>query len=165
MPSHANPRKRSAPESTPATQSQTTFASSNLKPFIGDQFLNWGSTMTGAGDMSFPDAGSTYGNDMFGAGLETRNLNEPAQPQPPPTTSTQLTRRSAGQQQVVPRGGALQDEDDAWLDFTENLQIELRQETDLRDDDEALEQRAQVAKREALAKRKQIPPFVQKLSR
>ena len=33
------------------------------------------------------------------------------------------------------------------------------------DDIEALEQRAQVAKREAQARRKQIPPFVQKLNR
>jgi heat shock transcription factor len=33
------------------------------------------------------------------------------------------------------------------------------------DDDEELEQKAAIAKKDAQSKRKQIPPFVQKLSR
>jgi heat shock transcription factor len=137
--------------------------SSGTRPFSEDQYLNWGQTI-GPGGTPFIDVGSPYGNDILNAGLDSRAVNEAAKVAPPPRTSTQLTRRPPAQQQVVSRGGG-QDEDDTWLDFTESLQMELRQEADLRDDDEALEQRAQVAKREAMAKRKQIPPFVQKLSR
>ena len=84
-----------------------------------------------------------------------------------------------GQQQMVSRGGvgvggmtALQpEENDSWLDFNQDMQLELRPDGESRHDDDDnndavdLEQKAQSAKREALSKRKQIPPFVQKLSR
>lgn len=55
---------------------------------------------------------------------------------------------------------------DSWGQFGDDTGLDLNpvamEETD---NIEALEEKATAAKREAQAKRKQIPPFVQKLSR
>jgi heat shock transcription factor len=67
------------------------------------------------------------------------------------------TQRPAYDTSVDPWG---QFGDDSILDPVNGALIEAGDENI-----EALEQKAQVAKREAQAKRKQIPPFVQKLSR
>jgi heat shock transcription factor len=54
----------------------------------------------------------------------------------------------------------------AWPgDFGDGTGLELQGGGGWINTDEQLEQRALIAKREAQAKRKQIPPFVQKLSR
>lgn len=55
---------------------------------------------------------------------------------------------------------------DPWPTFDENLVPNQPNGTvDEHDNIELLEEKAQRAKREAQAKRKQIPPFVQKLNR
>jgi heat shock transcription factor len=67
----------------------------------------------------------------------------------------QLVRRNPNQQLApAPRRGQ-------WDGYNSPTQ----QWETIADDDEELEQKAAIAKKDAQAKRKQIPPFVQKLSR
>ncbi|KAF7503773.1 hypothetical protein GJ744_003265 [Endocarpon pusillum] len=73
--------------------------------------------------------------------------------------SNQLARRPANP--VVPRDQSHRDSSD--LQWAEQADIQ-RVEVAWGDDLEDLKRRAQVAKREAQSKRKQIPPFVQKLA-
>lgn len=69
--------------------------------------------------------------------------------------SGQLVRRNPNQQLApAPRRGQ-------W----DGYPSPAPQWENIADDDEELEQKAAVAKKDAQAKRKQIPPFVQKLSR
>jgi heat shock transcription factor len=73
-----------------------------------------------------------------------------------PDISSQLVRRNPNQQ-LAARGRS------PWDAFqNDNQQAEWAQ---VEDDDEELEQKAVLARKDAQAKRKQIPPFVQKLSR
>ena len=87
-------------------------------------------------------------------------------PQPAAVTSepsNQLTRSNLGNRLVT--GGAFNNGDgEAWTDFTNGTLQQPKEEGWMKDDDN-LEQRALVAKREAQGKRKLIPPFIQKLSR
>lgn len=74
--------------------------------------------------------------------------------------SNQLARRPANQ--VVPRDGSRGDSNDVnWTEQGNGQRLEGAWGDDIDD----LKQRAQVAKREAQSKRKQIPPFIQKLAR
>lgn len=74
--------------------------------------------------------------------------------------STQLTRRPPSQ--IVSRDhGHGESKDLQWMEQGHGQQLESAWADDLSD----LKQRAQAAKREARSKRKQIPPFVQKLAR
>ena len=83
--------------------------------------------------------------------------------------STELTRRPVNQQLVARATRPFDNvDDDSWAELGDDMQLELRGEHGLEDEEEELQhllQRAQAAKRDAQAKRKQIPPFVQKLSR
>lgn len=87
-----------------------------------------------------------------------------AVPQQQPT-SNQMTRRppdqDAGQ---VQHPSYTNGSSEIWPLFTENGMQQLN-ETGWRNEGDDLDQKALVAKRDAQAKRKQIPPFVQKLSR
>jgi heat shock transcription factor, other eukaryote len=74
--------------------------------------------------------------------------------------SNQLARRPANQ--VIPRDRGRADSSD--IQWTEQADGQ-RPEGAWGDNLDDLRQRAQVAKREAQSKRKQIPPFVQKLAR
>jgi len=112
-----------------------------------DQFLQWGQTAQSPG--TFPDPTVSSIN---GTSYQSNNI------QP----STQLTRRPLNalatrarvdesqnnNQWTEDRGGTPQPGEGPWSY-----------------DIEELEQKAQVAKKEAQGKRKQIPPFVQKLNR
>jgi len=74
--------------------------------------------------------------------------------------SNQLARRPANQ--VIPRDrGHADSSDNQWTEQSDGQRPEGAWGDNLDD----LRQRAQVAKREAQSKRKQIPPFVQKLAR
>lgn len=76
------------------------------------------------------------------------------------STSNQLARRPASQ--VVTRDRGRGDSSDPqWTEQGNAQQLHSAWAGDLED----LRQKAQVAKRDALSKRKQIPPFVQKLAR
>jgi heat shock transcription factor len=83
------------------------------------------------------------------------------------TPSTVLARRQSSRALVPTAARAAFDRPDSWTGFGEDpgyLQP-ADASMDEHDNIERLEEMAQRAKREAQAKRKQIPPFVQKLSR
>jgi heat shock transcription factor len=123
-----------------------------------EQYMRWNQ---GAADNAvFPDM--NFGMAQYGANGVS---NAPFQ-QAVPAQSTQLARRPVNQQ-LVPTASRTQfDNPNEWglgdELFDPNAQMGGHAEND---SIERLEERAQVAKREAQAKRKQIPPFVQKLNR
>jgi len=154
----AGSRKRPAPGTSPSVQhqSQTSMHFSPKSPQLSnDQFLRWGQNPQNNEASAYPDPTTSYGPNIYG-GL--------AQPQGVPVPkSNQITRRPTNQQ-LVTRGrsfnntcsdqwsglgdGSTQPSVEGWINSGEDL-----------------EQKALVAKRDAQAKRKPIPPFVQKLSR
>jgi heat shock transcription factor, other eukaryote len=182
--SQRNPRKRPAPGSSPMTQQTTPLAQQGYNPIqqsspqlTDDQFLNWGNTNTlgnlnGApvADPNFnPALYGTLGNGITGLpGSSLRNnIQPPAAPSPPNTG--QLTRRP-NNQHLVSRGPRPNfSASNEWpVDFdTDGTGMELQAGPAgaWLSSEQELEQRALVAKRDAQAKRKQIPPFVQKLNR
>lgn len=123
----------------------------------GDQFMDW-NTVEG-----FNGAGNPYGNSTpFDANYYNNALNEMANTQSaaPDAGSNQLIRRNTNQHLAArsnQMGGNM------WQDLDDTGNITEWPPTE--ENDEELERRALAAKKEAQAKRKQIPPFVQKLSR
>lgn len=124
-----------------------------------DQFLNWGNLAPGDGstDPFDPtDFGQEYKDftlpQQSGIGLQNNN------------SSTQLVRRNTNQQLARARGFTpLASNGDIWPEFGTGGGPAWQQD----EDDEELDRRAAEAKRDAQSKRppKQIPPFIQKLSR
>ena len=122
------------------------YATSHDQQLSDDQFLQWG--QSAQGQNPYQDA-SGYGMNTNGYAANS-NI----------ASSTQIARRpmnsvvsrpqvdSAVQPWADGTAGPPSAGDGAWADGIEEL-----------------EQKAQVAKRDAQAKRKQIPPFVQKLNR
>jgi heat shock transcription factor len=84
----------------------------------------------------------------------------------PATPSTALARRGTNRALVptVPRQ-VFDSSSEPWNNFGEDFQQQQTHAMEDHESIEALEERALRAKREAQNKRKQIPPFVQKLSR
>lgn len=150
-------RKRPAPGASPVLHgpigqipSYTTTTSNQLSD---DQFLQWGqdphATTAATIAPPFPVDATSYNPVSYPA----TNQDLPQPPNPNPTLNqltrrpmTQLTNRNRSSEQssvaAAPETG------DGWGESLAEL-----------------EQRALIAKREAQAKRKQIPPFVQKLRR
>jgi heat shock transcription factor len=132
-----------------------------------DQILRW----NGLGDTS----GFVNGVDglMDGNGQVGNFGLVPAQPQfpqPVPTPSNSLARRQMNRALIPTNSRANFDGSvDTWGNFVgdENALLQQNSGENITEQDniELLEEMAQKAKREAQAKRKQIPPFVQKLSR
>lgn len=90
-------------------------------------------------------------------------LNEPTSP-----LLTQLARRPISHRPMKSGQVIYDDIEDSNLSFRDSSLIELSNNNSLRregDNIDYLEEKAAIAKRDALANRKQIPPFVQKLSR
>lgn len=112
---------------------------------------------------AYPDA-SNFNMNSYGGNAA---LSQAPYDQSIPAASTQLARRP-GNRQLVSTGQrqGYDNTADSWGQFGEDPSLDpnaaAMEETD---SIEALEERATTAKREAQAKRKQIPPFVQKLSR
>ena len=86
---------------------------------------------------------------------------------PVAASSTALARRGNNNRALVPSAGRppLFDGSSDWANFDHDSNFLPPSNGQDEDDIEQLEEEAQRAKREAQAKRKQIPPFVQKLSR
>lgn len=134
-----------------------------------DQFLRWGQS-PGSTPTAYPDPTTDFSADIYGElngnGLQpSPDIRTPQQQ----TVSTELTRRPTVQQLVTrasrPYGGG----NDPWGEGdVGGAQLGVHGEDGFAngvDDIEELERLAAIAKRESQAKRKQIPPFVQKLSR
>jgi heat shock transcription factor, other eukaryote len=131
--------KRAAPGASPQSRSQS--------PQIQNQTdiqYSWNRLSDANMNPTFPYATGAVDNaDYNGASLRDSTAT--------PTNAGELIRRNANTQLSVP---ALNAWDDAQVAPWEEY-----------DDDDQLDQRALEAQREATAKKRQIPPFVQKLSR
>lgn len=153
-----NPRKRAAPGASPMVNYQQRMQ----QPFpadngVADSMLRWN------GDGSdFVDAAAAHGANAYGL--------MPTQPQfsQVPTPSNSLARRDMNQALIPAHNRNFDSSLEPWTGFADgNTLVPQNEEEGLIEQDnvEALEEMAQKAKREAQAKRKGIPPFVQKLSR
>ncbi|KAH7320995.1 hypothetical protein B0I35DRAFT_204285 [Stachybotrys elegans] len=158
--SGAASRKRAAPGTSPTTPIQPTmqqpYGPANMS---NDQLMRW----NGAGDVTGRLDATHLGPNPYALAQP-----QPAYAQAIDTPSNSLTRREPNRAlvQTNPRS-AFVDGADTWAGFNEDgslLPQNLGENLNGPDDINALEELAQKAKREAQGKRKQIPPFVQKLS-
>ncbi|KIV93015.1 hypothetical protein PV10_04260 [Exophiala mesophila] len=151
MTSQGLSRKRPAPGTSPTNYPQQV-PPQNTNPIppynsgldanlSNEQFLQWGQgahQLPAFNDNSYASNSSTF-------------------PQPSQQSSTQLTRLPMGQLAPRNRSG---DEPSGWFDQTGAQGPDADWSNSIAE----LEAKAQIAKKEAQAKRKQIPPFVQKLN-
>lgn len=120
-----------------------------------DQFLRWGQ----AGD-------NTNYADPYAMNSFVNNAMSAAQYQPTvQAPSTQLARRPMNRQMV--QAANFDNPNDPWAPFGDDNLLDPQNSNEMEETDniELLEEKAIIAKRDAQSKRKQIPPFVQKLSR
>ncbi|OQV00685.1 hypothetical protein CLAIMM_06150 [Cladophialophora immunda] len=156
MASQGFSRKRPAPGADPVSypaqmQNPAPAFNDGLGPQLSnDQFLQWGQS-------GQPVAGPSYNDTSFGMNASAYPANNP---QPVPQPSNQLTRRPVAQ--LASRVPQPNEDGNNWMEHPNGGAHPTNPEWE--DDIAELEARAQVAKREAQAKRKQIPPFVQKLN-
>jgi heat shock transcription factor, other eukaryote len=125
-------------------------------------FLRWSQ---GTDNPSFGDAGGFNLNGFGGSA----GMSQPQYDSSLPTPSTQLARRPLNRHLVATASRPTYDNGaDSWGQFGDESMMDTQGANDAveeSDSIERLEERAAIAKREAQSKRKQIPPFVQKLSR
>ena len=148
MTSQGMSRKRPAPGANPAPyqqpiQQQPMYNTNAGQQLSDDQFLQWGQSQA---QNAYQDA------SLYGVNNSKYNANA-IQP------SNQLTRRPP-MNQVVQRPRHEPASVQSWVEEPQSA-VDGAWADDIQD----LEQKAQVAKKDAQAKRKQIPPFVQKLNR
>ncbi|KAK8107480.1 Heat shock factor protein [Apiospora kogelbergensis] len=161
--SSTNPRKRPAPGSAAASQmpqhQQQTYYPPTSTP---DPMNGW----NGSNVNSFMENSS---NSLNPYGI----LSPPTQTQfnpsgtPGTTPSTALARRGNNNQLVVTNHSFNTQQNDVWGPYGDESLVPQQNSSSTaeeHDNIEVLEERAQRAKRESQAKRKQIPPFVQKLN-
>lgn len=153
--SSPNPRKRPAPGAAPVGPYQQI-----PQQYVPNtQMLQWNGAA--ANGSNFVDA-SAAGVNQYGMVPQGQmSPNYPSQP-----SSNALTRIPANRA-LVPSAnrGNFETGNDLWNYSDDTALIQPTTGTvDEHDNIEILEEKAQRAKREAQAKRKQIPPFVQKLS-
>jgi heat shock transcription factor len=152
-------RKRPAPGTAPAAHPQMGGAVPNYanpgSQLSNDQFLQWGQNpaSNAINTAALNEAASTYNQQVYQA---NQDISAAA--------SNQLARRQQTSQQLVSRNRGYEQAPTVYPDH--NATVGPPGESGAWGESlEELYQRAQVAKRESQAKRKQIPPFVQKLSR
>ncbi|KAG4430276.1 hypothetical protein IFR05_014240 [Cadophora sp. M221] len=157
-----NPRKRAAPGSSPAVQSnqmpQSYAAPSQVST---TDYLNWNQQSDNA---RYADQSGYNMNNYGGGGMSQAPFDQSV-----PAASTQLARRPNSNRQLVPTAQrmAYETQVDPWAQFGDESLLDPQNGNGVMEENdniELLEERAAVAKRDASSKRKQIPPFVQKLS-
>ena len=158
-------RKRQAPGASPVQQAQQLHQQqqpseldlkSEASQMATDQYLQWHQQHLANSALSYPDTGNDLTTNLFNA------LNQ-ATPPPPAAVSNQLARRPATHH-LVSRTNFGNTADDSWPIIPEDG-MQPPQDQPWRNSNDDLEREAQIARRDTQAKRKQIPPFVQKLSR
>ncbi|KAI0205441.1 hypothetical protein F4808DRAFT_448006 [Astrocystis sublimbata] len=147
----SNSRKRPAPGSMPTPQQMPQQFSNP------EQMLRWNGNNTGNYADNVPNQINPYG------------MISPSQgqfPQGPPAPSNALARRGGNNALITSNRTFSPQPNDPWSGFADDtvLPNQTNGPVDEHDNVELLEEKAQRAKREAQAKRKQIPPFVQKLN-
>ena len=152
-------RKRPAPGASPLIHQQpqnlTNINNNSALQMSADQTLQWGQPDLTSAAANYSDPSFSFGSNMY-------NASAP-QETPPNTTSNQLARRAVNHH-VVPRRTYNNGGDDTWPLLDEDS-LQHNQDSAWLNTTDDLEQKAQIARRDNQAKRKQIPPFVQKLSR
>lgn len=150
-------RKRPAPGTSPAPNqplgSMATYSSNPGSQLSNDQFLQWGQnpSSTAINSALFVDAYNPA----------TITSSQDVVPVPATAASNQLMRRQPSNQ-IVSRQRSFEPAPAVYHDQTALTTGDSAAWAESLDE---LYRRAAVAKREAQTKRKQIPPFVQKLSR
>lgn len=158
MSSQGVTRKRPAPGTAPASHSQPNLVPSNYPPtapgsqLSNDQFLQWGQNPSAD---AFPNP-SNFNPPGYAA---SQDITAPAAPAAP--NNNQVARRQ-GQNQLVTRNRGYEQPPTV---YAENTPGSGGESSAWGESLEQLRQRALDAQRDAQSKRKQIPPFVQKLSR
>jgi heat shock transcription factor len=142
-------RKRRAPGASPQAPMQTYQQDTSLP---ADQYMNWNDSNVGT-DMNVFNDPTLYDYTNSAMGGHNRVVSLEGVDDGTDMNSGQLIRRNQNQQLASRRG--------QWDGYPSPTQ----QQWETVDDDEELEQKAAIAKKDAQTKRKQIPPFVQKLSR
>lgn len=166
-----NPRKRAAPDSSPAVQNlqmphqQFSQPAPAMSPADADfLYRSQGGGKNGTYQDPAYNMNIYGGNDGLSAPPYDQTVPAPSAP------STQLARRPINRQLVQtgqrPAFDVTGVPNDPWGQFGDDALMDPQQaQMEENDNIELLEEKAAVAKRDAQAKRKQIPPFVQKLSR
>ncbi|KAI1128222.1 hypothetical protein F5Y10DRAFT_277601 [Nemania abortiva] len=146
-----NSRKRAAPGSLPVPQQMPQQYNTP------EQMLRWNGSNAG----NFADNASNPINPYGMVSPTQAQFTQGA-----PTTSNALARRGGNNALVTANRTFSPQPNDPWSGFTDDslLSTQGNGTLDEHDNIELLEEKAQRAKREAQAKRKQIPPFVQKLN-
>ena len=163
--SRPNTRKRPAPGSTPVTQqsavSQPVPDSSNTSSLNDQQFLQWGQAPIASNGLDYGDPNALFDPALYNALANQSQASLNSQP-----SANQIARRPVAQQLVAnslkPYGDS---SETGWMGYNDNGQPEVQPGEEWMNDEEEVERRAQIAKRDAQTKRKQIPPFIQKLKR
>ncbi|PBP23797.1 heat shock transcription factor (hsf) [Diplocarpon rosae] len=154
-----NPRKRAAPGASPAGQNNQV-AQTYAAPTQNPEYLRWDQQLENTGS-SDPAGDNT--NNYPGTLLSPSPFDQSV-----PAVSTQLARRPMNNRQLGPTAQRMQYENasDPWGQFGDDSTLDSNGIGVMEENDniELLEEKAAIAKRESQAKRKQIPPFVQKLS-
>ncbi|KAI0503149.1 hypothetical protein F5B22DRAFT_562948 [Xylaria bambusicola] len=163
----SNPRKRPAPGSLPISQQipqqiPQPLSQQMAQPYNpAEQMLRWNGNNVGSFAENASTPISTYG-------IVPPNQAQFAQgtPSTSNTPSNALARRVGNNALVTSNRMFSPQPNDPWSGFTDDniLSAQTNGSLDEHDNIELLEEKAQRAKREAQAKRKQIPPFVQKLN-
>lgn len=155
-----NSRKRAAPGASPIVPIQQPMQQQYATGDVGsDQLMRWQ-----------PPANNTgFDQNIHGANAYGYNAGQPQAAQPIAGPSNTLARRQ-GNRALVPTSNVpnLDSSVEQWNDFgDENAILPQNNNAALAETDsvEMLEQMAQKTKRRMQADRKQIPPFIQKLSR
>ncbi|KAH7370888.1 hypothetical protein BKA65DRAFT_472062 [Rhexocercosporidium sp. MPI-PUGE-AT-0058] len=158
-----NPRKRAAPGSSPGVQSNQMPQSYTAPSQVSNaDFLNWNQQPD---NTHYADQSGYHMNNYAGAGMSQAPFDQSV-----PAASTQLARRpNNNNRQLVPTAQrmAFDNQIDPWGQFGDESILDPQNGNGVMEENdniELLEERAAVAKRDAQSKRKQIPPFVQKLS-
>ncbi|QIW99022.1 hypothetical protein AMS68_004540 [Peltaster fructicola] len=147
-------RKRPAPGTTPMTQQPLDTSAYDFTQVPTD-FSNYDFSTDSFTQPDVTYADTSYNDsNAFASGLNNNNTQYPAfssniAAQP---TSTELVRRTRNQQLAARNG-----QQEQWSEYPASGQTDD-------EDEQELERKIASAKRDAQGKRKQIPPFVQKLS-
>ncbi|RFU73649.1 heat shock factor [Trichoderma arundinaceum] len=160
-----NSRKRAAPGASPIVPIQRNLQ----QPYAADHntganpVMQWNNTGGAADATDYFSAAAAHSENPYGLAQTQQTY-----PQAVGTTSNSLARRQMNRA-LVPTGlrAAYDASPDTWAGFGDDNLLVPQNATEggaEQDNVEVLEELAQKAKREAQAKRKQIPPFVQKLS-
>lgn len=157
-----NPRKRPAPGAAPVQPQMSQQAYPAPNQATQSDYLRWNQPPDNA---AYPEPAGYNVNNYNANGLAQAQFDQSL-----PAQSTQLARRPMNRGQLVQTGQrSYDDASDPWGQFGDDALLDPQHANgalmENHDDIEVLEEKAAAAKRDATSKRKQIPPFVQKLSR